>query len=87
MREAEEAECFGLPLPPFLAFLDRVAAKADQPGLTGMQRQFELAQTLLQFLQERFGLVLVLKANDEIVRITDDYHVARRHLLTPAMDP
>ena len=73
--------------PPFLAFLDRVTAKADQPGLTWMQRQFELAQTLLQILQKRLGLVLVLKANDEIIRVTDDHHVAGRRLLAPAMAP
>ena len=76
MREAEEVESFGLPLPARFAFLGRVAAKADQPGLVRMQRQFELAQTLLQIQQERLGLLPVLKAGDEIVRVTDDDHVA-----------
>src|SRR5271157_5556057 len=70
MREAEEVERFGLPLPSPFALLGRVTAKADQPGLYRMQRQFELAQTLLQILLERFGLPLMLKAGDEIVRVT-----------------
>ena len=41
-----------------------------------MQRQFELAQTLLQILPERLGLTLILKAGDEIIRVADDDHVA-----------
>jgi hypothetical protein len=43
----------------------RMAAKANEPGLVRMQCQFELAQTLVQIVQERPGLVLMLKANDE----------------------
>ena len=87
MREAEEVESFRLPLPSLFAFPGRASAKADQPGLGWMQRQFELAQTFLQVLQERPGLGLMLKAGDEIVRVADDDHVAMRLILAPAVDP
>src|SRR5271166_4380845 len=86
MREAEKVERLWLPLPSLFAVSGRVAAKADQPGLGWMQRQLELAQTFLQVLQERPGLVLVLKAGDEIVRVADDDHVATC-LPAPAVDP
>ena len=76
MREAEEVESFRLPLPSLFAFPGRVATKADQPGLSWMQRQFELAQTFLQILQERSGFTLMLKAGDEIIRVADNDHVA-----------
>src|SRR6516225_3682690 len=65
MREAEEVESLRLPLPSLFALRGREAAEADQPGLGWMQRQFELAQALVQILQERPGLVLMLKAGDE----------------------
>src|SRR6516165_6483403 len=87
MREAEEVESLRLPLPSLFALLGREAAEADQPGLGWMQRQFELAQALVQILQERPGLVLMLKAGDEVVRVADDDHVAARLILTPAIGP
>src|ERR1700754_1250297 len=55
-----------------------MAAKADQPGLVRMQRQFELAHSFLEIVKERLCLVLMLKADDNVVRIADDDHVARR---------
>ncbi len=48
-----------------------------------MQRQFERAYTLLQVLLERFGLPLMLKAGDKIVRVADDNHVACGLFLAP----
>src|SRR5437867_6577177 len=54
----------------------RVAAKADQPGFVRVQRQFELAHSLLEIVKERLCLVLMLKADHGVVRIADDDHVA-----------
>ena len=87
MREAEEVEGFGLPLSKLLTLLGRVAAKADQPGFVRVQRQFELAHSFLEFLKERPRLVLVLKADDGVIRVANDNHVARRLGEAPAMDP
>jgi hypothetical protein len=87
VREAEEVEGFRLPLSKLLTLLGRVAAKADQPGFVRVQRQFELAHSLLEIVKERPCLVLMLKADDGVVRIADDDHVARRLGEAPAMDP
>jgi len=87
MREAEEVEGFGLPLSKSLALLDRMATKADQPGFRRMQGQIEQTQSLLEVVKERPRLMLMLKADDGIIRIADDDHVTARRGLTPAMDP
>ena len=64
-----------------------MAAKADQPGFVRVQRQFELAHSLLEIVKERPCLMLMLKADDGVVRIADDDHVARRLCEAPAVDP
>src|ERR1700739_2342303 len=87
MREAEEVESFGLPLSKLLTLLGRVAAEANQPGFVRVQRQFELAHSFLEFVKERPSLVLMLKADDGVVRVADEYQVARRLGTTPTMDP
>jgi hypothetical protein len=43
-----------------LTLLGRVSAKADQPGFVRVQRQFELAHSLLEIVKERLCLVLML---------------------------
>src|SRR5205807_2371638 len=85
--EAEEVEGFGLPLSKLLTLLGRVAAEADQPGFVRVQRQFELAHSFLEFVKERPRLVLMLKADDGVVRAADDDHVARHLCEAPAVGP
>ena len=87
MREAEEVEGFGLPLSKFLTLLGRMTAKTDQPGFVRVQRQFELTHSFLEFVKERPHLMLMLKADDGVVRVADDDHVAGRLGEAPAMDP
>ena len=70
-----------------LMLLGRMAAKADQPGFVRVQRQFELAHSFLEFVKELPRLVLMLKADDGVVRVANDNHVARRLGEAPAMDP
>jgi len=67
--EAEEVESLGLPLSQFLTLLGRVAAEADQLGLRRVQRQFERAHSFLQVVQESLRLMLMLKANNAVIRI------------------
>jgi hypothetical protein len=52
-----------------------------------VQRQFELAHSLVEIVKERPRLMLMLKADDGVVRIADDDYVARRLGEAPAMDP
>src|SRR5687767_8316734 len=86
MREAEEVEGLRLPLPTLLPLPGRVATKADQPGLRRVQRQFERAQPFLEIIEERLRLMLVLEADNSVIRIADDDHVAGR-LAAPANGP
>jgi hypothetical protein len=44
-----------------------VTAKADQPGFVRVQRQFELAHSLLEIVKEGSCLVLMLEADDGVV--------------------
>src|SRR6266699_2634396 len=54
-----------------------MTTKADQPGFDRVQRQFELAHPFLEIIEERPRLVLMLKADDGVIRVADDNHVAR----------
>jgi hypothetical protein len=58
--------------------LGRVATEADEPGFVRVQRQFELAHSFLEIVKERPCLVLMLKADDGVIRIADHNHAARR---------
>ena len=87
MREAEEVESFRLPLSQFLTLLGRVATEADQPGFRRVQRQFERPHSFLQVVQECLRLMLMLEADNGVIRIADDNHVAGRLGPAPAMGP
>src|SRR5437764_10434058 len=84
--EAEEVESLGLPLSQFLTLLGRVAAEADQPGLRRLHRQSERAHSFLQVVEESLRLMLMLKADNGVIRIADGNHVAGR-VSAPAMGP
>ena len=87
MSETQKIKRFGLPLSKPCKLLGRVAAKADQSGLVRVQRQFELAQSLVQILQKGLCLMLVLETNDLIVGKAYDDHVAVRLGVAPSLDP
>ena len=70
MREAEEVEKLGLPLSKFLTLLGRVATEADQPGFRRVQCQFERPHSFLQVVQESLRLMLMLEADNGVIRIT-----------------
>jgi hypothetical protein len=50
--EAEEVEGFGLPLSELSALLGRMAAKADQLGIVRVQRQFKVAHSLVEIVED-----------------------------------
>src|SRR5258707_11899927 len=85
-REAEEVEWLGPPLSKFLTLLGRVTTEADQPGFRRVQCQFELPHPFLQVMQESLRFMLMLEADDGIIRVTDDDHVAGRRA-APAVGP
>ena len=77
----------GLPSPRRARLLRRKAAELDQPGLLRMQRQRKLLQPLTHRVQEAPGVALVLEADDEVVGIPHDDHVARGLAPSPALGP
>ena len=64
-----------------------MAAELDQAGLVRVQRQRELPQPFAHRIPEAPGLGLVLEANDSVVGIPHDDHVARGLMPSPALGP
>src|SRR5436309_6352198 len=81
--EAQEVEGLRLAEPAPLPAFRRKASELDQPGLLRVQRQRRPPQPLAHFIQEAPSLMLVLEADDEVVGISHDDHVARE--LAPSM--
>jgi hypothetical protein len=67
--------------------LGRMVAKADQPGFVRVQAEIEQAHPFLQLLQKFSRLMLMLEANERIIRIADYDHVTGGLGAPPAMDP
>src|SRR5258706_2544411 len=87
MREAEKAECLGLPFSTPLPVVDRKRTKFQQPRFLGMQCQVELPHSLGEFRPELFGIRFALESNHDIVSESHDDDITVRSLSTPRLDP
>src|SRR5215469_550958 len=87
MREAEEVEGLGLPLPAALSILGRIRPELQQPGFVGVQLQPELAQSFGEFLPEPLGIGPLLESEHDVIGVAHDDHVAASLLVTPHPDP
>jgi hypothetical protein len=76
-----------VPQPPRRSLLGREAAELDQTGLVGVQRQAELRQPLPQIAEKPLGIRLPLEADDGVVGVADDNHLAGRQALAPLVRP
>ena len=65
----------------------RMATKLNQPGLVRMERQRELLKSCSHRIEEATCVVLVLEANDQIVGVPHDDHVALGLAPSPAVSP
>jgi hypothetical protein len=63
------------------------ASEFYQAGFLFAQFQVELLQPFPEFPVEPLGVVLVLEANDEVVRVAHDDDFAARAVLSPPLDP
>src|SRR5208283_3732504 len=86
-REAQKIEGFRLALAAPRPGLGREAAELDETRLVLVQRQRKLPQPFAHRVPERFGVALVLKADDGVVRVSHDDHVAFRLPPSPAVRP
>jgi hypothetical protein len=86
-REPQEVERLRLALPAVLPSLDRIAAELQQPGLFPMKFERELLEPLSHRVPEpaRFGFVL--EADDQIVSVAHDDHVACDFAPPPLLRP
>jgi hypothetical protein len=86
VRESEEVEHFWLPFSTCRALLGRMAAEAE-PGFLRVQGEVEQAHPFPHDVQERLRFMLVLEADDRIVRIADHDHVSGSLAASPLVDP
>src|SRR5438270_6706733 len=68
----------GFPSPSFSRCLAAWRPKRISRVFAGLQRQFERAHSFLQVVHESLRLMLMLKADNGVIRIADGNHVAGR---------
>ena len=61
--------------------------KLDKPRLIGMKIQSKTSEPRLEIGKELLRFVPMLKANDSVVRVAHDNHVASGASLPPLVDP
>src|SRR6516162_3168231 len=87
VREPKEVERLRLAEPSGAAGGDGLLAEFDEPRLFGMEAKVELAHARREVFKKPFRIVLMLEADNRVVRIADDDHVARRLALSPLTNP
>jgi len=87
VREAEKVKRLRFPLAPSLTSFDRKAAKLDEPGLLGVQFQVESMKPLPKLNPKSLSLVLMLKADDEVIAVADDDDIPARVTTPPLLSP
>src|SRR5262245_6368080 len=87
VREAKKVEGLRFALAPLPPVARCVPSKLDQSSLSFMQLQVEFAHPLAQFPLEPFSVLLMLEADNEVVRVSHDDHRSPCLLLTPSLHP
>src|SRR5208337_1395133 len=87
VREPQEVEHLGLALATPSPAFGRKLAELDQASLLRVQAQRELCQPLFEIVQKSPRIALVLEANDRVVRVPHDDHIAGRVPRAPLLDP
>ena len=87
MREAQKVEYFRLALASLLPVFGCMAPKLNQARLVRVQLQPELLQAVLPFLEKPLRVGAVFESRDDIIRVADNDHIARRMMFTPVLDP
>ena len=87
MREAQEAERFGLTFPSLLPVEFSKPSELVPARLIWMQFQSKLLQPFREMFPEAVCIGLILKTQDDVVRIPYDYHLALCPFLAPDVHP
>ena len=72
---AHEVEGFWFSQPAFVPSCYRIPSERNEAGFVGVQVQPELGKPCSQVVQEALRFPLMLKADNEVIRIADDDHV------------
>jgi hypothetical protein len=87
MGKTKEVKRLRLPFPPPHPIGPRKTTKLNQTRLARMKPKPKLPKPLPQFNQEPFGLLTILKPNNEVIPVAHHYHVSMRPLPPPLLDP
>jgi hypothetical protein len=87
VRETQKVKRLTLASAFLLASGRAVATKLDQASLLGMKIQAKLLESLSECLQAGSCIRLMLKANHEVIRITNHNALTFRMTLSPLIDP
>jgi hypothetical protein len=85
--KAKKIEGLRFSEPATSASFRRKAAEPDQAGLVRIERQQELLKPLAHIVSEAPGVRLVLEADDNVISIPHEDHVARGLVPSPALGP
>src|ERR1700761_8446087 len=87
MRESKKRECLGFSLATLLPIHLREPTKLDRSRLLRMECQRKARQPFPKLIQKLLSVFTVLKADHQIVSVTDEHHVSARRLPTPCLNP
>jgi len=87
MREAQEAERFGLAFSSLLPVEFSKSSELDPARLIWMQFQSKVLQPFREMFPEAVCVGLILKPQDDVVRVPYDNHLALRPFLAPDVHP
>ena len=82
-RHSQKLEGLRFSLPSALSVRACEPSELDEPGFVGVQFQPEPGKPFLQVVQEAHRFPPVLEADDEVIRIADENHVAFHLPLAP----
>ncbi len=87
VREPKKRERLRLAFSTLLPIDLREPTEFDQTRLLRMEFQREIRQPFLKLSQEPLSVFAPLKADHQIVSVTDHHHLSARHLPAPCFDP
>jgi len=85
--EAEKVKRFRFSLSPLVSAFGRIAPELDQASFLRVEFQSEFEEPVAEFSETAFRIGLFLKPDDEVIRVTDNDHVARCPALAPVRNP
>ncbi len=87
MSEPQEYEGFWFPRATPFSISEGKPSELNQPRLVLMQFQTELHQPLPKITQEPLGVSPILKAQHNVIGVSDDYDIADCRFLAPSFHP